>query len=107
MFKSRIPEIVAALPARVEAIELRTAERAAERARDKVPRATGALHDAIHIEKDEHGGYFVVAGNKTAFYGHIVEHGGMYTAPHPFMVPAAEETRAEIFELGLEELGKL
>jgi HK97 gp10 family phage protein len=64
-------------------------------ARDRVPVATGRLRDAIHVEHDG-GGFEVRAGNTEVFYGHIVEHGGAYTAPQPFLIPALEASRAKV-----------
>ena len=92
---SRIPEIVAELNAAVEAAAKAGAEQVAEAARQRVPVDTGKLRDAIHTQTDADGSW-VIAGNKKAFYGHIVEHGSVHTPPHPFLVPAFEETRGAI-----------
>jgi glycosyltransferase involved in cell wall biosynthesis len=38
----------------------------------------------------------VRAGSTEVFYGHIVEHGSTHTAPHPFLIPALEASRAAV-----------
>lgn len=95
MLRSRLPRIPAEIEARLEAATAQTAQRVAEAARGKVPVATGTLRDAIHLEPNEHGGVFVVAGNTEAFYGHLVEYGTAFTEARPFLLPAAEENRQE------------
>lgn len=94
---NRLPGIAAflngALP---NAIAARGAVMVAERARELVPVDDGELRDAIHIEKEGHGSFSVVAGDPNVFYGHIVEHGGVSTPPQPFLVPALEMSTGEI-----------
>ena len=98
MFKSRIPQITASMVPRLEAATGAGAELIAERARQRVPVNTGRLRDAIHVEADE-GGFAVIAGDTEAFYGHIIEHGGVRSAAHPFLIPATEESRLEVIGL--------
>lgn len=102
-YKSRIPRITIELEGHLEAAVKAAAALVAARARDRVPVNTGRLRDAIHVEEGASEAT-VVAGDTEAFYGHIVEHGGAHTPPHPFMVPAAEESRGEIAELGKRAL---
>ena len=98
MFQSRIPQITAELLPRLEAATGAGAELIAERAKQRVPVNTGALRDAIHVEPDD-GGFAVIAGDTEAFYGHIIEHGGVRQPAHPFLIPAAEESREEVISL--------
>lgn len=84
-------------------------------AKDLVPKRTGALMRAIHVERDPRSGpglglaaYKVVAGTRKVYYGHMVEHGTQRggvpggrgdrgpTPPHPFLVPALEALREPI-----------
>jgi HK97 gp10 family phage protein len=94
-YKSRLPEIAAEMVPRLDAATRAAAELVAQRAQDRAPVASGRLRDAIHVERVGLGEYAVVAGNTGVFYGHIVEHGGARTPAHPFLVPAAEESRGE------------
>lgn len=93
--KSRLPKIAAELAAAADMAAHRSANRAAVKAKERVPVATGKLHDAIHVEREGLAAYMVVAGDREAFYGHIIEHGGRFVPPRPFIVPAAEDTRDE------------
>jgi HK97 gp10 family phage protein len=94
-YKSRLPRIEAEIVVKSEAAATAAARLIAARAKDRVPVASGRLRDAIHIEHED-GGVAVVAGNTEAFYGHIVEHGGVFTPAHPFLRPAVDESRDEI-----------
>lgn len=93
--KSRLPRIAASLKPRVDSSLRLGAEAVAQTARDRAPRASGALAEAIHTETDEQGTW-VVAGDDGVFYGHLVEHGTSKSAPQPFLIPALEERREEI-----------
>jgi HK97 gp10 family phage protein len=95
---SRIPEIIGSLDPKVKEALEEGAELIAKDAQTRVPVATGALRDAIHVEEIEDG-YSVVAGDDEAFYGHIVEHGGVNTPAHPFLIPAGEARWADIEQL--------
>lgn len=100
--KSRFPEIIAELRPRVgksvaEGAAL-VSERASQRVPDRTPLGEGLIA-AIHVEREEVGEYSVVAGDEEAFYGHIVEFGGKYSAPHPFLVPALEESTDDVLAL--------
>ena len=106
-FQSRLPQVAAEISPRTRAVIAEIAEAVEERAKEKVPKVTGRLHDQIHTEYDEAlGAYEVLAGDARekdfAFYGHIVEHGSVVASPHPFMVPAAEEVRGEMGVIGRE-----
>lgn len=90
--KSRLPQIISELPVAVRAALVASAQQIAQDAKDRVPVETGRLRDAIHIELTEEG-VEVVAGDHEAFYGHIIEHGGVNHPPHPFLVPALEQNR--------------
>jgi HK97 gp10 family phage protein len=95
-YQSRIPEIIAALdPAMLKAAH-DGAELIAQAAKERVPVVTGRLQRAIHVEKIEDGAA-VIAGDKEAFYGNMVEHGGAINRPpRPFLIPALEEKRDEV-----------
>jgi HK97 gp10 family phage protein len=107
MYRSRLPKIAAELVATMDGIAEGGAMFVSERAKQRVPVDTGKLRDAIHVERDEFASYAVVAGNSKAFYGHIVEHGSVHTPPHPFLVPALEESRADIEAAAAAALRKL
>jgi HK97 gp10 family phage protein len=92
---SRIPEIAAALSPEVMVAVEAGAETIVEAAKARVPVDTGRLRDAIHTEI-EGAGVYVVAGDREAFYGHIIEHGSVYAPARPFLLPALEETRAAV-----------
>lgn len=96
---TRIPEIVAELPVKLDEVAEAGANLIEATAKDKVDVDTGRLRDAIHVEKVEEGTYAVVAGDREAFYGHMLEHGTSHSAPHPFLIPALEEDRPEVFAL--------
>lgn len=101
--KSRIPAIVAELPARMEGVTSEGADLVAERARVRVPDAPPygeGLVTAIHVERRGPARHEVVAGDNDHWYGHLVEHGTTHSAPHPFLVPSLEESRADVLKLG-------
>lgn len=99
IFKNRLPQIMAELPAAVDAAVRAGAELVEARAKDRVPVDTGKLRAAIHTDRDGVAEYTVKGGDDDAWYGHIVEHGGNRTSPRPFMVPSAEESRDEVTAL--------
>jgi HK97 gp10 family phage protein len=103
-YKSRLPQIAAELAGRMDAVTKTTAEIVEQRAKDRVPVATGKLKNAIHIEREGVGEHMVIAGDTDAFYGHIVEHGGAHTPARPFLTPAVEQTRAELRAIGARAL---
>lgn len=95
---SRIPEIVDRLEAAVHDALLAGARLVVESAKERVPvdpNAKTHLRDAIHIKEDEEG-IWIVAGNRKHWWAHILEHGSVKMAPHPFLVPALEEHREQI-----------
>ena len=93
--KSRLPQIIVAIDPKVTAALTVGAEGIAERAKQRVPVATGRLRDAIHVEQDGDD-VAVVAGDSDVWYGHLVEHGTSSAPAQPFLLPAAEERRNEI-----------
>jgi HK97 gp10 family phage protein len=95
MLTSRIPKITAEMLPAVEAALEVGAQQIADAAKGRVPVNTGRLRNAIHVARGDRG-FEVRAGNNEAFYGHIVEHGSTYAAPHPFLIPALEESRAKV-----------
>lgn len=98
-YKSSLPAFIAGLRRAADLTEDDVADKVIERAKERVPKRTRKLENAIHKEQTADG-VLVVAGDGDVFYGHLVEHGGAYTAPRPFLVPAAEETRKDIDTLG-------
>ena len=106
MYRSRLPQIALELEAVMHAAARAGAELIADSARDRVPVRTGDLRDAIHTE-DGDGGTYVIAGNDRVFYGHIVEHGGARTPPRPFLIPAAEERRADAVAIATAALRRI
>jgi HK97 gp10 family phage protein len=97
MFFSRIPKITREMePAVAKGIQL-AAEMIAAEASSRAPRGGGIHHiaDDIHVVRDGHLEYLVRAGKEDTFYGHILEHGSVHAAPHPFLVPALMARRHE------------
>lgn len=105
MYSSRIPRIAASLPALMDAATAAAAERIADDARERVPVRTGKLRDAIHTERRAPGEHAVVAGNTSAFYGHIIEFGGARTPPRPFLIPALESNREQAVDAARAIMG--
>jgi HK97 gp10 family phage protein len=101
VLKSRFPAIIAELPLKMDLIAREAADLVEQRAKDRVPVQSGKLRYAIHVQREGAGEYGVVAGNDDVFYGHIVEHGGARTPAHPFLIPAADESRVEIQTLAI------
>lgn len=97
-YESRFPAIVAELAVKLDAVGKLAAEAIAVGARANVPLGPPTVHlkDHITVEHEGVGEYRVLAGDKETFYGHIVEHGSVHSAPHPFLMPAAEATVPEI-----------
>lgn len=102
-YKSRIPMIARELLPRLDAAAVAAAELIEQAAKERVPVDTGRLRDAIHVEHEDDG-VAVIAGNNEVFYGHIVEHGSVHSAAHPFMIPALEQSRPLIAKLAKEAL---
>ena len=87
--ESRLPKIANAIPDIVLDAARRGADQIAADARDRAPVDSGDLRDSIHVER-VNDGYSVVAGNTRVWYGHLVEHGTVKSAAHPFLIPAFE-----------------
>lgn len=96
MLRSRLKTIARSLDEEIDPAIRLAAEAIEAAAKDRVPVATGALQNAIHVDKVAEGSYAVVAGDHDAFYGHIVEHGGTKTPAHPFLIPALEAERDNV-----------
>lgn len=95
MLKSRLPQIAAALPARVKVGLEAGADGIASAAKDRVTVASGKLRESIHTDIQPEGVY-VVAGDNDAWYGHLVEYGTSHTAARPFLIPALEERTEQV-----------
>jgi len=107
--RSRIPAIIAELQPLMESAIEPAAELIAVRARVRAPDAPPigeGLVSAIHTDTQPEGVY-VVAGDDEHWYGHFLEFGTRHSAPHPFLIPALEESRAEAVALGREALRHL
>lgn len=104
---SRIPSIIEQLEPHIDAGMREAAVAVAETAKTLSPKETGRLARSIHVERRLTGTstgnvrllWWVVAWSREAFYGHFVEYGhkqrdGGWVPAHPFMVPAAELSRA-------------
>ncbi len=103
---SNLPEIIAKLEAAVLAAEQAGADLVAKRAADTVAydlREPHHVRDAIHTKRTEDG-VLVVAGDRDAFWAHMIEHGTSHSPPQPFLVPALEENREAIIELQVEAI---
>jgi HK97 gp10 family phage protein len=99
MLRSRLDRIARSLDEEIDPAMRHVAERVAQGAQARVPVDSGALRNAIHVERQDEGAYRVVAGDGDVFYGHIVEHGSVRVPPRPFLLPAAESVRDNIDEL--------
>lgn len=100
--KSRIPQIIAELTPRVDLAARAGAELierdAKIRAPDRPPIGEG-LVEAIHVQRDRVGSYYVVAGDDEHWYGHLQEFGTTHHAPQPFLIPAFEQERDAVVGL--------
>lgn len=107
MLRSRLTKIARSLDEELDLPMRLVAEAIEAGAKGRAPVNTGALRDAIHVEKRGEGSYSVVAGDSDVFYGHLVEHGTTKAPAHPFLIPAAEAERNHIPEIvrhSLEDL---
>lgn len=105
--KSRLSEIAASLPKRVDRAVKEAAEEVANQARLRAPIQTGSLKASINVQREGPGRYTVVAGDGDVFYGHLVEFGTSHSAPQPFLIPALEVSRPRIDSLISESLRDL
>lgn len=92
-YKSRIPQIAAELDDRLDEVARHTAEAIAAQAKARVPVHSGDLKRSIHVDRKGEAEYAVIAGDSTAWYGHLVEYGSRRTPAHPFLIPAGESQR--------------
>lgn len=104
--RSRIPLIAAELDDKLIEGVTDLAQQVAEGAQERVPVDSGALRDAIHVETDGME-VRVVAGDREAFYGHLVENGSVRVPPRPFLVPSLEARRTDLERIVGEPLGDL
>jgi HK97 gp10 family phage protein/SPP1 family predicted phage head-tail adaptor len=104
---NRFPKIIATLGPTVGGAVRAGGELVEQRAKGRVAVDEGDLRDAIHTERDGVAGVRVVAGNANVFYGHLVEHGTAHHAAQPFLIPALEESRAEVLGLVTAALRRL
>lgn len=108
MPQNAIRDFTALMQKLVREAELAGAELIAEAAKERVPVDESAqthLRDAIHVKETEDG-VLVVAGDKTHWYGHLVEHGTSHSAPHPFLIPALEQEQGRVVGLISEAIRK-
>jgi HK97 gp10 family phage protein len=105
--KNRFPEIIADLPRGTDVAIAKSAIVVMQRAKARVPVESGRLRAAIHVEQTGLGEHAVVAGDRRAFYGHIVEFGGDHSAAQPFLIPALEDSRNETRRIVAEVLDSL
>ena len=101
--KSDLDDYARKLPGKLADALEEGAKAVAVGAAARVPVDTGDLKRAIHVERRGRTEYAVVAGNRDAWYGHLVEHGSAIGGrgrpaipPHPFLVPALEATQTFI-----------
>lgn len=107
-YQSRFPEIVAELAVKLDAVGALASQQIAAGARQNLALGPPSIHlkegEHIHVEHEGVGEYRVIAGDNDTFYGHIVENGGVHSAPHPFLMPAAEAVVPEIDSLARQAL---
>ena len=107
---SRVPEIIAELPGKVDGALEDAANEIAEGARERVPVDTGALKESIHVEKREDGWAVVAGDGPTPGTGTSSStalppgaRGVQPIPPHPFLIPAAEaEGAGTIVKVGTQ-----
>lgn len=104
---SRLSEIAASLPKRVDRAVKEAAEEVANQARLRAPVRSGALKAAINVQREGRGRYSVVAGDGDVFYGHLVEYGTSHSAAQPFLIPALEVSKPRVDFLIAESLRDL
>lgn len=103
LWKSRIPEIVAELPQRMDAVTLAVAEGIAKQAAANAPRDTGRLAESLEAKPHGMEGAVVMA----MFYYFFVEFGTQNQGARPFLIPAVEMMRggvAEVTRVGMTGL---
>jgi len=101
--QSRLPLIAATLQTKVSAAVKAGSEIIAEAAQANLVAGghirSDELGQAIHVEREGPAEYSVVAGNKDAFYGHMLENGTTHSPPYPFLIPALEENEDTVLYL--------
>lgn len=96
--QSRLPAIAAELRPRVSRAVKEGADDIVQQAKERVPRRTGALRDAIQSRPAGAAQRRVVAGDGEVFYGRFIEFGTRFIEAEPFLVPAAEAEEDRIAE---------
>ncbi len=103
MLKSRIPEIIGELEARMELACEAVAEAIATEAADRAPVGeTGDLKRSIEGRPKADG-----AGVYAIFYWYFVEFGTKYAGAEPFMFPAIESLSGGIAGISRKALANL
>lgn len=107
---NRFPQIIAGLTPKVDAALGVGAQVIAVDAAQRVPVGDPKVHlkDRIRAERLGRCEWAVIAGDENdVFYGHMVEHGTTHSAPHPFLVPAAEANGTRVLGLVTGALRRL
>ena len=106
---NRFPQIILELEPKTSLALGEGADSIAEAAKARVPVATGALRDAIHVEFEGGGDWAVVAGGgeKNVYYGHMVEFGTRHSPARPYLIPATEARRDYVASLAKTALESL
>lgn len=94
---SRFPGIGTSIARRLSTEMRHTAQLIAEEAESRLNVGPPDIHlmEHLHVVREAPATYAVIAGDEEAFYGHIVEHGGLHSAPRPFLVPALDAQKAD------------
>lgn len=95
--RSRFPGIEARIARRISTEMRHTARLIAADAVQRIHPGPNPVHlaDEIHVEREAPASYLVVAGERDAYYGHILEHGSVQAAPRPFLLPALEAQKPD------------
>lgn len=104
---SRFNEIAGEIPVRVDRAVHKGMKLVERDAKARVPVRTGRLKRSIAIHKITMGEYVVSAGDRDAFYAHMIEYGTVHHAARPFLTPAFESNKVEMRALIKNELAKL
>jgi HK97 gp10 family phage protein len=115
--QSDLDGIASGISDEVDEVLRAKADEIADAARQAVPRDTGNLADSITVEEDTrrgYSGYRVVADARSATgkydvpYAHMVEYGSVHNdPPRPFLVPALDERRDEIYKSVMDAIEEL
>lgn len=89
-YKSRFPQIVAGAEARARTVNGTVARKIANDAKQRAPRDTGSMADAIKATPAQGSDWRV---DVPTWYAHFPEFGTVKAAARPFLTPAAEAQR--------------